>query len=536
MKLLFIRSFLLSVMVWLLPVFSSAQQTVLSKSFSNFNPSDFSEWEFVNCTTQSTGNKYMQVGTTSLGEVVTPALGISGNANLLIKTSRQVSSTSAGFRISVLGDGTVSPTEYVIGSGSEYRPSAILLKGLSPSSKIKIEGTSGCFLVMTMKVFAFDEAVFYESFDYMNGRTNEYEFYTSNTEATSALCDNSTNISMAGIKSSYKCVYLENRNSEYKILSAPVDDNSNVILSFQIGYPSITNYQKLTLSCSDDAQITQLNSTNQNTLFTSVEKTQFSESRLNWHEYFVIVHGMSSSTILTFKATDICLNNVMLSPIPLGLDQSSSNVNYIKANDGQVRNVQLIRTLTPNTWCPLCLPFDITQSQMDVAAGTTCELCTLTDIRDGVFIFDKASSVSAGTPFLVKVDKQVENPVFTGVMVVNTPAATVTGTASGYSFVGTYSPVTLNTNGTHLFLDKEGNLCQPGSEEGHNRLNGLRAYFVVPEPSEARVFISDTSAEVSRISNTSTARHNTYDLYGRQIDASYSKGLQIRNGRKFLIP
>ena len=341
---------------------------------------------------------------------------------------------------------------------------------------------------------------------------------------------------MAGIKSSYKCVYLENRNSEYKILSAPVDDNSNVILSFQIGYPSITNYQKLTLSCSDDAQITQLNSTNQNTLFTSVEKTQFSESRLNWHEYFVIVHGMSSSTILTFKATDICLNNVMLSPIPLGLDQSSSNVNYIKANDGQVRNVQLIRTLTPNTWCPLCLPFDITQSQMDVAAGTTCELCTLTDIRDGVFIFDKASSVSAGTPFLVKVDKQVENPVFTGVMVVNTPAATVTGTASGYSFVGTYSPVTLNTNGTHLFLDKEGNLCQPGSEEGHNRLNGLRAYFVVPEPSEARVFISDTSAEVSRISNTSTARHNTYDLYGRQIDASYSKGLQIRNGRKFLIP
>ena len=166
---------------------------------------------------------------------------------------------------------------------------------------------------------------------------------------------------------------------------------------------------------------------------------------------------------------------------------------------------------------------------------TTCELRTLTDIRGGVFIFDKVTSVSVGTPFLIKVNTLVENPVFTGVTVVDTPAATATGSAMGYSFVGTYSPVSLNTNGTHLFLDKEGNLCQPDLEEGYNRLNGLRAYFVVPaSATEARVFISDATANVSRSSITSTTHHKTYDLSGRQANSTYSKGLHICNGRKTL--
>ena len=475
----------------------------------------------------------------ALGVVITPALEINGNATLLIKTKRSSSSSAVPrIRISVIGGEVVGATEYEIGEGNEYRPSAILLKNITPASKIKIEGIYGKFVLETIKVCAIDDAIFYESFDYMDGRDKDHEFYTSDTYTTSAKCDNSANTSIIGIKSSYKSIYLEDKNSEYKILSAPVEENSKVLLSFQIGYPSFTNYQKLAIFCSGDARITQLNSTDQNALFTSVEKELFSDPYRNWYDYFVIVCGMSPSTTLTFKGTDICLNNVMLTPIPSRLDQGSCNATYIKANAGQTHDVQLIRTLIPNIWCPLCLPFDVTKEQMENVTGATCEFCTLSSIDDGIFKFDIATTtISAGTPFLVRVDKAVTNPEFKEVTIVNTPAATATASTEDYRFVGTYSPVDLETDGTNLFLATDGALYKPTTDG--NRLGGLRAYFVVPATSGAgaRVMIPEATANISGSREVSPSKcYELYDLRGQRTNNPNAKGLYIHGGKKVLIP
>ena len=369
-----------------------------------------------------------------------------------------------------------------------------------------------------------DDIVFYESFDKIMGKGgNDGTFVPKDVALTStSLFDNSNGADQKGLLQGYKCIYMGSRKLYYYTTpSLSVIPTGKVLLSFRMLARSyyVEKSDYLTIECTGDA---------------SLSVSEFTAEKEIWKTYYTVVDNMETTSKFTFKSGFSFFDDITMYAVSSVLDQSRNNNTYIIANAGQTLDVPLIRTLAPNTWCPLCLPFNITQSQMETATGTTCELCTLTDIVDGVFVFDKTTSVSAGTPFLVKVNEQVENPVFTGVTVINTPAVTVTGTASGYSFVGTYSPVSLNNDGTHLFLDKEGNLCQPDSEEGHNCLNGLRAYFVVPESSEARVFISDTTSEVSRINTTPVVHNDTYDLNGRRIDAAYSKGLRIQNGRKFL--
>ena len=307
----------------------------------------------------------------------------------------------------------------------------------------------------------------------------------------------------------------------YKTPKLNVITDGKAILSFRMigrdNYWAGSDY--LTISCTNG----------------SLSMSNFVAEKGKWNTYFTVADEITATTQFEFRCAMTFLDDITVYAVPSALDQSKNNNTYIIGNSDQEVDVPLIRTLTPNIWCPLCLPFDVTQSQMDVATGTTCELRTLIDIKDGVFMFDRATSISAGTPFLVKVNEKVENPVFENVTVVNTPAATLTGTTSGYSFVGTYSPVELHTDGTHLFLDTEGELSQPDTAEGYNRMNGLRAYFVVPDAYPARVYIPDNTVDINRINNPIVS-HRTYDLHGRYVENIHTKGLRIRNGRKYFIP
>lgn len=228
--------------------------------------------------------------------------------------------------------------------------------------------------------------------------------------------------------------------------------------------------------------------------------------------------------------------------MPTGLSQSTDNSLFMRIYDKQTMNVQLTRTLTPNVWCPLCLPFDVTPELMAQEVGS-CQVCTLSGISsDGVFSFSdvtEGTTISAGTPFLVKVTTQKDNPVFHDVTIKNTPAETETfNGANGYKFVGTYSPVTLNTDGTHLFLGTDGNLYKPGTEAGYNRLGGLRAYFEIPSSaaSSTRVDINDNANAIITLSAETVTKTGTFDLQGRRMpQGPLSQGLYISNGRKVLV-
>ena len=148
-------------------------------------------------------------------------------------------------------------------------------------------------------------------------------------------------------------------------------------------------------------------------------------------------------------------------------------------------------------------------------------------------MFNRVEDVSAGTPFLVKVSTDVTTPTFSGVTVKDVQPKTVGD--EGYKFCGTYSPIHLNTDGTHVFLGIDQKFHTPSTDG--NRMNGLRAYFIVLEASKARIAIYDEPSAIHDLSTSAAPKHSgCYDLTGRRHDAKQlSTGLYIRDGRKFYV-
>lgn len=536
-----------------------AQTTILSKSFNalylgegDYGPmsgvSGFEGWSF-NEYCYAMKDDYAVIGaykkdpTKNLGIITTSPLGVNGNAVLLIKTAMR-NDENAKFRISVVGDGAASSEEYTVNSDEESRPSAILIKGLTPTSKIRVEGTYGKFYLKSLKVTSIGDALFYESFDYMQGVPTGEFYYSSDKIATSTLCDNSNNIVLGEVYQSTKNIFFrhnaEKKKSICELQNMILDSPSDMLLNIRSGH--LDEYNSfLSVTCSGDAQIAKsiLENSSSYDKSATIEFDADDVAPFTWVDNSFIVKNMSSSTVLTFGGFGANIDEIILRPIPTNLDEKSDNSPFIVYNAGQSRDVTLLRTLTANIWCPLCLPFDVTQTQMEAATGTSCELRTLTSVSEGVFNFDVTTSIAAGTPFLVKTATRVVNPVFTGVTVVSTPAATAAASTADYQFVGTYSPVTLATDGSNLFLGIYGQLYRPEAYEGHDRMNGLRAYFVVPATTSlSRVAISfgGETAGVNGSRRDKAARERLYDLQGRPVKGRMAKGLYVQEGQKVLRP
>lgn len=374
-----------------------------------------------------------------------------------------------------------------------------------------------------------DDIIFYESFDKIKGKGGNDGSFTPGDalgSGNASLLDNPTGASYDRILRGYQCIYIGMKSLYYYTtpkMGAGSDEKA--ILSFRI--LATKNYipsENLTVSCIGGG---------------SLNQSDFDAEKEKWVDYWTVLNGMSSDSRLDFRCSYCFIDEIKVSVVPSNLDEAKDNMIYITLNADQTRTVQLIRTLTPNIWCPLCLPFDVTKELMEETTGKTCELCTLSSIDDGVFKFEIASTtIAAGTPFLVRVNETVINPEFTGVTIVNTPAATATASTDDYKFVGTYSPVDLETNGTNLFLATDGELYIPASTSGDNRLAGLRAYFVVPPTANtARVMIPETTSNISSLREESpSSSHELYDLRGQRVNNPNHKGIYIHKGKRFLVP
>lgn len=372
-----------------------------------------------------------------------------------------------------------------------------------------------------------DDIIFYESFDKIKGKGgNDGKFTPGDviTQGNESLFDNSTGVSYDRIMKGYKCIYIGMKSTyHYTTPGLVADSEGKAVLSFRL--LATKNYlpsENLTVSCIGGG---------------TLEQSDFDAAEERWIDYWTVINGMTSDTKLKFRCSYCFIDEIKVSVVPSNLDEVKDNMIYITLNAGQTRDVELIRTLTPNIWCPLCLPFDVTQEMMGLATNTICELCTLSSVDDGVFIFEEATSVSAGTPFLVKVATSVVNPTFTDVIIRNTPAATATASTDDYKFVGTYSPIDLETDGSNLFLATDGKLYTPESAP-NNRLGGLRAYFVVPPTANtARVMIPETTSNISGSREVSPSEcYELFDLRGQRTNNPNAKGLYIHGGKKVLIP
>ena len=205
-----------------------------------------------------------------------------------------------------------------------------------------------------------------------------------------------------------------------------------------------------------------------------------------------------------------------------------------------VKTVKTVRTLKANIWNTLCLPFDVNMSVLETALGTgnNIELRTYSnyDAENKVMNFEVAdnATIEAGKPFLIKLNSEVVNPTFTGVTIKNVAAKTIE--SNGVSFVGTYSPVELNTDGTNLFITIVNELAKPTATG--NKMPGLRAYITVPSNfdfNDARLFLDDEATSINSIGTQKATNSATlYNLQGQRVKHPRS-GLYIKNNKLTII-
>ena len=221
------------------------------------------------------------------------------------------------------------------------------------------------------------------------------------------------------------------------------------------------------------------------------------------------------------------------------------------ADDGKQYAVTLSgRTLYKDgSWNTLCLPFDVTIAGSPLDGDNVQAMTlntTMSNLADGTLTlnFDAATTIPAGTPFIIKWNNtgvNIENPVFEGVTVSNaTNDATVEGVLT---FTGTYAPVPIADGGdnTKLYLGSGNKLYYPNAAM---TIGCQRAYFQLApgEPaSPVRAFVLNFGDEYTGIKNGQWSMDNGQSetwltIDGRKLDGKPTqRGIYINNGKKVVI-
>lgn len=254
--------------------------------------------------------------------------------------------------------------------------------------------------------------------------------------------------------------------------------------------------------------------------------------------------NVNSSTRIKFSEYAIkhtfAIDNVKAAKSPrLFLSEFSNNSTDITNQKDNIVSVATTRTITGGIWNTMCLPFRVYGDVLKLALGDNqdIQLRTFSDYSAGVMFFSTpgTTGIDPGVPFLIKINNTVTNPTFPVVTIKEATAQTVTH--GDVSFVGTYNPIDLATDGTNLFLTTRNTLASPASDK--NRMNGMRAYIVVPSgfnPSNARIMMDDgeTTAISLMPSVAEATPRATYNLKGQRIEKA-RRGLYVVNGKLTLV-
>ena len=201
-------------------------------------------------------------------------------------------------------------------------------------------------------------------------------------------------------------------------------------------------------------------------------------------------------------------------------------------------NVVLKRTLVAGAWHTLCLPFDVSDTDLATALGTTFELRTFGNVSGTTVNFASVKNIAAGQPYLIRPEAEVVNPKFEGVdIVAGEPSLNKDGE---FGMKGTYGLTTLATDGTNLFLAADNSFLEPEADKAV--MKGMRAYFIVPAGTPAaalRANIDGVETSIDAIDATETVADTTvYNLQGQRVGNTLQglpRGLYIQNGKKVVV-
>lgn len=226
------------------------------------------------------------------------------------------------------------------------------------------------------------------------------------------------------------------------------------------------------------------------------------------------------------------------------LDETKTD-NVIK--DCAYANVTLQRTLEASHWNSFCVPFALNKDQVTQYFGEGTQLRTYEgNCNNNIVYFATVDNIEAGKPYIMKPGNAVvKNPTFEGVSMVATgldkngnPQAV--GDASTVQMKGIYNHVTLVQDKTNIYIGAGNKFYYPADAEAC-QMNGLRAYFIVPEGTDIkklRANLDGATTSLGEIFDTEESNTPVYNLQGQCVGNSLStlkSGIYVQNGKKVVV-
>lgn len=210
-------------------------------------------------------------------------------------------------------------------------------------------------------------------------------------------------------------------------------------------------------------------------------------------------------------------------------------------------NVTLQRTLEASHWNSFCVPFALDAEQVTQYFGEGTQLRTYEGrCENNIVYFATVDNIEAGKPYIMKPGNAVvKNPTFEGVSMVATglddngnPQAV--GDASTVQMKGIYNHVTLVQDKTNIYIGAGNKFYYPADAEAC-QMNGLRAYFIVPEGTDIkklRANLDGATTSLGEIFDTEESNTPVYNLQGQCVGNSLStlkSGIYVQNGKKVVV-
>ena len=218
------------------------------------------------------------------------------------------------------------------------------------------------------------------------------------------------------------------------------------------------------------------------------------------------------------------------------ISEESTDASAITENLDKSLDVTLERTLVAGKWNTFCVPFDI-----DVAGGklngVAARVMQFESVEGNIMCFLKADKIEAGKPYLIKPAADIDNPTFADVKI---QQAEPKEEGSGdYSFFGVYCRKTFDAaeSKKSLFINGDAEFKRPSA---NSSMKGMRAYFAcaTEQAASSQLKIGDETTSVSEIVSDVDENGYIYNANGVRVGTDVnglSKGLYIKNGRKFVI-
>ncbi len=258
--------------------------------------------------------------------------------------------------------------------------------------------------------------------------------------------------------------------------------------------------------------------------------------------------GSAKEVVFTNSSQARATNIIVTVEVPKAknytLDETKTD-NVIETYENA--NVTLQRTLEASHWNSFCVPFALDKDQVTQYFGEGTQLRTYEGrCENNTVYFATVDNIEAGKPYIMKPGNAVvQNPTFEGVSMVATgldkndnPQAV--GDASTVQMKGIYNHVTLVQDKTNIYIGAGNKFYYPADAEAC-QMNGLRAYFIVPEGTDIKKLhanLDGATTSLGEIFDTEESNTPVYNLQGQCVGNSLStlkSGIYVQNGKKVVV-